>query len=114
MVKLEKFYDIQDTFKNLTNYKTNSCCMNYQTVNLGTEQKAQNINLGSGHTPKEREVFINLFKEYKDVFAWTYDDLKKIDTNIMQHNIPMKPYVKLTNKILGRCIPTLNHLLRKN
>jgi hypothetical protein len=32
-----------------------------------------------------------LFKEFKDVFSWTYEDLKTFDPNIIQHVIPMKP-----------------------
>ena len=30
---------------------------------------------------------MKLCKEFKDVFAWTYDDLKTFDSSIMQHNI---------------------------
>jgi hypothetical protein len=37
VVKLEKFYDLQDKFKKTTNYKTNSSIMQYEVVNLGSE-----------------------------------------------------------------------------
>ena len=29
-------------------------------------------------------------KEYTDVFAWNYSDLKAYDTSIIQHTIPIK------------------------
>ena len=33
-------------------------------------------------------------KEYKDVFAWSYKDLKGVDPDICQHTIPMKEDAK--------------------
>ena len=46
VVKLEKFYDLQDKFKKVTNYKMHSSVMQYKVFNLGTLDKPQNINLG--------------------------------------------------------------------
>ena len=36
VVKLEKFYDLQDKFKRVTNCKTHSLVMQYEIINLGT------------------------------------------------------------------------------
>ena len=33
-------------------------------------------------------------KEFVVVFAWSCEDLKTFDTNIVQHNIPLKPTTK--------------------
>lgn len=41
-------------------------------------------------TPTEQQEFIQLFKQYQDVFVWTYDDIKSYDTHIIQHAIPIK------------------------
>jgi hypothetical protein len=48
--------------------------MNVELINLGTEQNPQNVNLGLGCSPLERTTFIKLLKQYKDIFAWSYDD----------------------------------------
>ena len=37
---------------------------------------------------------MKFFREFKDVFAWTYEDLKTYDTNIIQHIIPLKEDAK--------------------
>ena len=37
---------------------------------------------------------IKTFKEYRDVFAWSYKDLKGVDPNICKHTIPLKAYAK--------------------
>ena len=34
--------------------------------------------------------YLEFFKEFFDVFAWSYEDLKSYDTEIIQHKIPLK------------------------
>ena len=46
VVKLEKFYDLQDKFKRVANCKTHNSVMQYEVINIGTPDKPQNINLG--------------------------------------------------------------------
>ena len=83
IIRLEKLFDLQDKFKNLTNTKTNSSSLKYEAINLGIEKNPQNINLGINCSPAKRETFIKLFKEYKDVFSWTYNDLKTYNMKII-------------------------------
>ena len=94
IVRLEKYFNLQDRFKKPTNTKMNSLSLKYEVVNLSMEQNPQNINLRTNCSPAKREPFIKLFKEYKDVFSWTYDDLKTHGTKIIQHIIPLKKDVK--------------------
>jgi ribonuclease HI len=91
VARLEKFYDFEDKFKKTVNCKTNSSSLTYEKVNLGTNENPQCINLSLGCSKQEKASFIKLFKEFKDVFSWTYEDLKTFDPNIIQHVIPMKP-----------------------
>ena len=37
VLRLEKFYDLQDKFKVMPNCKTNYSCLKYETINLGTD-----------------------------------------------------------------------------
>lgn len=37
---------------------------------------------------------MDLVREYKDVFAWSYDELKAYDPKIINHAIPLKEGVK--------------------
>lgn len=90
IVDLEKYCDLQDKFKNTTNYKTNIPTIQYEFVNLGSESNPLNINLGTRCTTAERASLIQLFQEYKDIFSQMYDDLKTFGTKIMQHVIPLK------------------------
>jgi len=94
VVKLENLFDFQDRFKKPTNCKTHMSSMKYEVMNLGTETNPQNINLGECCSPSKRAAYIKIFQEFKDVFAWTYNDLKTFDTRIIQHSIPLKEETK--------------------
>lgn len=78
----------------MRNTKRNSSSLKYEVANLGMKQNPQYINLGTNCSPAEKETFIKNFKEYKDVFAWTYDDLKTHDMKIIQHIIPFNEHSK--------------------
>ena len=44
--------------------------------------------------PDKEELLIKALKEHRDVFAWSYRDLKGVDLDICQHTIPMKEDAK--------------------
>jgi hypothetical protein len=50
--------------------------------------------LGVDCTIEEVDQYVALFKEYHDVFTWTYDDLKSYDETIFQHIIPLREEAK--------------------
>lgn len=90
VVMLEKLFDIQNWFRGPPNTKTQSTTLSHEQINLGTKSNPKCINIGLGCSPNERQALITLFKRYRDIFAWTYDDLKTYDTRIIQHLIPTK------------------------
>ena len=113
IVRLEKLFDLQEKFKRPTNTKTRSSTLLYEAINLGTEQDPKNINLGKNCTPAEKATFMKLFREYKDIFAWTYEDLKTYDMKIIQHVIPLKENVKPFQQKLRKMHPSLESLVKK-
>jgi hypothetical protein len=66
----------------------------YETINLGTLENPKNINLSKTVSKEERKAYLKLFREYQDVFAWSYQYLKTYATHIIQHTISLKPRVK--------------------
>ena len=54
-----------------------------------------------------------MLKEYVDVFAWSYEYLKKYDTGIIQHKVPLKSNVKPFRKKLRRINPALFPVIEK-
>ena len=109
VVKLEDLCDLKDRFKTSTNSKLQSSTLNYELVNLGTDTKLQNINLGLGLASKERLAYVHLLKQYKSVFAWNYNELKTYDTSIIQHTLPMINDEKPVQQKLRKIHPNLEN-----
>ena len=61
-----------------------------EECNIGTEEKPKLIKISEALPLDEKLKYINLFKEFQDVFAWSYEDLKPYDTIIIQHKVPIK------------------------
>jgi hypothetical protein len=41
-------------------------------------------------TEEQKAEYTELLREFVDVFAWTYEDLKTYDTSVIEHKIPLK------------------------
>ena len=80
---LEQMFDLDNKFRKPVNVKTHSSSLQFELINLGTKDEPKYVNLGKCCSPGERSKFINLFRQYKDVFTWTYEDLKTYDTKII-------------------------------
>ena len=91
---LEGMSDLHKKFRILANVKTNISSMQYELINLGTEAEPKYVSMGKCYLPGEWSRFINLFKQYKDIFFWTYEDLNRYDIHIIQHSIPIKIGIK--------------------
>ena len=50
--------------------------------------------LQSDNTPEIKSKYVELLRQYKYVFSWSYDELRTYDTTIMEHKIPLKQGVK--------------------
>ena len=87
LVPLEDLFDNDDVAKKP---KIEAHGQEVEDCNIGTEQKPKMVKLSKYLPPEQKLKYIELFKEYSDVFAWSYDDLKAYDTNIIQHRIPIK------------------------
>jgi hypothetical protein len=81
--------------------------------NLGREEDPRYVKLSSS-MPKEKRVgYVNLLKEFADVFAWKYEDLRTYDTNIMEHKIPLKEEAKPFRQKLRQINPMMLPIMEK-
>ena len=63
---------------------------NVEDYNIGSMKEPKMIKMSKTLSPHIKQKYIDLFKEFKDVFAWGYEDFKSYDTRIIQHKIPLK------------------------
>jgi hypothetical protein len=83
------------------------------SVNIGTSDDPKILKIGAQCSQEEKERFMDLFHEFKDVFAWSYEDLHGFDPNIIQHAIPIKEGVKPVRQRKRPVNPALEATIRK-
>ena len=63
-------------------------------INLGMKDDPRTIVISLNLTHEEEHALINALKEYKDTFAWTYEDMPGLDPTLVEHRLPIKPGAK--------------------
>jgi hypothetical protein len=58
--------------------------------NIGTTEEPNFVKLSRSLTTEQRAEYTEFLREFVDVFAWTYEDLKTYDTSVIEHKIPLK------------------------
>ena len=65
-------------------------------VDLANEGKNENpIKIGANFPKDMKPKLIVLLKEFREIFAWSYQDMPGLDTEIVVHRIPVKPEKQL-------------------
>jgi hypothetical protein len=54
----------------------------------------ENVFIGADCSPGEIQIYIDLFKEFHDVFAWSYEEMPGIDPETVEHEIRIYPEAK--------------------
>jgi hypothetical protein len=54
----------------------------------------ENVFIGADFSPEEVQIYIDLFKEFHDIFAWSYEEMPSIDPKIVEHEIITYPDAK--------------------
>ena len=86
---------------------------NVVDCNIGTAENPRMVKISKSLSAEQRSRYIKLLKEYVDVFAWSYEELKTYDTAIIQHKVPLKPNVKPFRQKLRRINPALFPVIEK-
>jgi len=76
-------------------------------INLGTEEDKKEIKIGASLDPTVKKQVIELLKVYVDIFAWSYRDMPGLDTDIVVHQLPLKPECPPVKQKLRRTRPDM-------
>ena len=80
LVPLDKIFNLNDLAREpklVPNFE------DVEEVNIETEENPRIIKIARTLSPESKQRYISLMKEYSDVFAWSYKDLKAYDTSII-------------------------------
>jgi hypothetical protein len=85
--------------------------------NIGTLGEPKFVNLSKSLTKEQRAKYTELLREFADVFAWTYEDLKTYDTSVIEHKIPLKeeakPFKQKLRQINPMLLPVMEREVKK-
>jgi hypothetical protein len=81
--------------------------------NIGTPEEPKFVKMSSSLTREQRVEYTELLREFADVFAWTYEDLKTYDTSVIEHKIPLKEEAKPFRQKLRQINPMLLPVMEK-
>jgi len=62
-----------------------------EAVNLGDADNVRETKISIHIEPNVREELIKTLVEFKDVFAWSYDDMPGLRTKLVVHKLPTDP-----------------------
>ena len=68
-----------------------------ESVNLGTETDKKGVKVGANLEASVKQRLIQMLHDYVEIFAWSYEDMHGLDTDIVLHRLPTKeefPLVK--------------------
>ena len=61
-----------------------------ERINLGTEQDKKEVKIGANLEPNIKQRLIQMLRDYVEIFAWSYEDMPGLDTDIVVHRLPIK------------------------
>ena len=73
-----------------------------ETINLGNDKNSRLIKIGLTLNEKERKDLQELLMEFQEVFAWSYEDMPRIDPEIAQYHIDTNDHIVPVKKKLRR------------
>ena len=70
-------------------------------INLVDEgENKRPIKIGLNFPKDKKHALIALLKEFREILAWSYQDMLGLDTEIVVHRIPVKPECLLVQQSL--------------
>ena len=87
LTPLEDLFDSNDVPKRP---KIEPLKSDIEECNIGSEEDPKMIKLSKSLPPNEKVNYIQLLKEFQDIFSLNYEDFKSYDTSIIQHTMPLK------------------------
>nr|KYP31306.1 Retrovirus-related Pol polyprotein from transposon 17.6 [Cajanus cajan] len=77
-------------------------------INLGGENDKKEVKVGTAIKGDERMRLFKLLTDYVDIFAWTYQDMPGLDSNIVEHRLPLIPEYPPIKQKLRRMKPEVS------
>jgi hypothetical protein len=82
--------------------------------NIGTKEDPKHVKLSRSLSKEKRAKYVEILKQFYDVFAYTYEDLRTYDIVFIEHKIPLKEEAKPFRQELRQINPMLFPIMEKD
>nr|GMC71681.1 uncharacterized protein LOC109150426 [Ipomoea batatas] len=76
-------------------------------VDLGTPENPRPIFISTLLSNEDEKIYVELLKEYIDVFAWTYKEMPRLDPKVVVHRLAVKKTCRPVKQAQRRFCPEL-------
>ena len=80
-----------------------------EDCDIGTKENPQLVKLSKYLSSEIKNKYADLLRKYKDVLAWSYEELRTYDTFVIKHKIPLNLGVKPFRQKLRQINPIIAH-----
>src|SRR3954470_8394882 len=61
-----------------------------EVINLGSSEEKKEVKIGADLEHSIKQRLIQMLRDYVEIFAWSYEDMPGLDTDIVVHRLPIK------------------------
>ena len=63
----------------------------FESLNLGSDDDPKLVRIGKALSTSEKQAFTSFLKDRVQSFAFSYEDMPGLDSNLVEHKLPIKP-----------------------
>ncbi|XP_052479673.1 uncharacterized protein LOC105800897 [Gossypium raimondii] len=78
-----------------------------ESIEVVSLEEGKKVKIGSDISAKTRHDLVELLREFKDVFAWLYQDMPGLSTDMVVHRLPIREDCKPVQQKLRRMRPDI-------
>ena len=83
-----------------------------ETVNLGTKEDKKEVKIGANMESSVKQRLIQMMRDYVEIFAWSYEDMPGLDTDIVVHRLPTKEDFPPVKQKVRRIRPEMSEKIK--
>ena len=70
------------------------------------------VKVGANLEPNVKERLVQLLNEFVEIFAWSYEDMPRLDTDIVVHRLSMKEGCSPIKQKVHRMCPEMSEKIK--
>ena len=83
-----------------------------ESVNLGTNIDKKEFKIGENLELSVKKRLIQMLRDYVEIFAWSYEDMLGLDTDIVVHRLPTKEDFPPVKQKVRRMRPEMSEKIK--